>query len=201
MLLLLNVEIFCCFFWMRKVFAHTFGCWRFLLLLFYVKGYCFYSLMFKVFTFGFKCWKFLLLLSDIEGFYFCSWMLKVLALTIRCWRFLLLNVIGSYFYSWMLKVCDFWSFVYLHILKKNDVEIYSILFRSWLYKFSLTYNDEIFLKGDLMIIILHMSFFCLNICDDFYCFYVIGPNFHYVSIHQHQNYVYKVKFFQKYLKL
>jgi hypothetical protein len=29
----------------------------------------------------------------------------------------------------------------------------------------------------------------------FYSFYVIGPNFHYVSIHQHQNYVYKARFF------
>jgi hypothetical protein len=35
----------------------------------------------------------------------------------------------------------------------------------------------------------------------FVLFYVIRPNFHYVSIHQHQNYVYKVRFFQKYLKL
>jgi hypothetical protein len=80
--------------------------------------------------------------------------------------------------------------------------MYSILFKIWLYKFSLTYNDERFMKGDfLMIIMLHMSFFCLNIYDDFCCFYIIGQNFHYVSIHQHQNYVYKVRFFQKYLKL
>jgi hypothetical protein len=35
----------------------------------------------------------------------------------------------------------------------------------------------------------------------FYCFYVIRPNFHYVSMHQHQSYVYEVRFFQKYLKL
>jgi len=49
----------------------------------------------------------------------------------------------------MLKVCvDFWSFVYLQILKENDVKIYSILFKSWLYRFSLTYNDERFKKGD-----------------------------------------------------
>jgi hypothetical protein len=106
LLLLLNVEGFCCFFWILKVFIHTFGCWRFslLLLLFDVNGYCFYSWMFKVFTFGFRCWKFLFLLLDIEGFYF-------------------------FFYN------------------------------------------------------------------------VTGLNFHYVLIHQHQNYVYKVSFFQKYLKL
>jgi len=89
-------------------------------------------------------------------------MLKVLALTFRYWRFLLLFLdveSNSYFYSWMLKVCDSWSFIYLHILKKNDVKIYSILFRNWLYKFNLTYNDERFMKGDfLMIIMLHM--FC-----------------------------------------
>ncbi len=102
MFLLLNVEGFCCFFWMLKVLAHIFGCWRFLLLFLDVEGFCF----------------------------------------------------------WMLKVCvNFWSFVYLHILK-NDVKIYSILFRSWLYKFSLTYNDERFMKNDfLMIIMLYMSCF------------------------------------------
>jgi hypothetical protein len=111
--------------------------------------------------------KFFILFLDIEGFYFCSW---------------------------MLKVCDSWFFVYLHILKKNDVKIYSILFRSLLYKFNLIYNDERFLKGDFLMII--MLFY-----DDFYRFSIIGPNFHYVSIHQHQNYVYKVRFFQKYLKL
>jgi hypothetical protein len=99
-----KVEGFCSHFWMLKVFAHTFGCWRFLLLLFDVKSYCSYSCMFNVFIFDFRCWKFLLLFLDIEGFYFC-------------------------------------------------------------------------------------------------CLYVIGPNFHYVSIHQHQNYVYKVRFFQKYLTL
>jgi hypothetical protein len=145
---------------MLKVFAHTFGCWKFLLLLFDVKGYYYsYSLMFKLLTFSFKCWKFFILFLDIEGFYFCSWMLKVLTLTFRCWRFLLLDVEGFYFYFWMLKVCDSWSFVYLHILKKNDVKIYSTLFRSWLYKFNFTCNDERFMKGDfLMIIMLHM--FC-----------------------------------------
>jgi hypothetical protein len=132
LLLFFNVKGFYCFFWILKVHAHTFGCWRFLLLLFNVKGYCSYSWMFKVFTFVFKCWKFL---------------------------FLLLNIEGSYFYSWMLKVCDSWSFVYLHILKKNDVKIYSILFESWLYKFILTYNDERFMKGDFLMIIM-LNMFC-----------------------------------------
>ncbi len=69
-------------------------------------------------------------------------MLKVFAF--GCWRFCV----------------NSWSFVYLHTLKKNDVKIYSILFKSCLYKFILTYNDERFMKGDfLMIIMLHMSCF------------------------------------------
>jgi hypothetical protein len=77
-------------------------------------------------------------------------MLKVFAF--GCWRFLLLFL--------DLKVCDSWSFVYLDFFLKNDVRIYSILFKSCLYKFSLTYNDERFMKGDfLMIIMLHMSCF------------------------------------------
>jgi hypothetical protein len=80
LLLLLNVEGFCCFFWMLKVLAHTFGCWRLLLLLFDVKSYYFSSWMFKVPTFGFRCWKFLLLHLDIEGFYF----------VLGCWRFVLI---------------------------------------------------------------------------------------------------------------
>jgi len=106
--------------------------------------------MLKAFVFILRYWR----------LYFCFWMLKVFSLTLRCWRFLLLDVEDSYFYSWMLKVCDFWSFVYLHILKKNDVKIYSILFKSWLYKFNLTYNDGRFMKDDfLMIIMLHMLCF------------------------------------------
>ncbi len=145
-----NVEGFCSYF----------GCWRFLLLLFDVRGYYSYFWMFKILTFGFRCWKLLFLFLDIEGSYFCFWMLKVFSLTPRCWRFLLLDVEDSCFYSWMLKVCDFWSFVYLHILKKNDVKIYFILFKSWLYKFNLTYNDGRFMKDDfLMIIMLHMLCF------------------------------------------
>jgi hypothetical protein len=152
LVLLLDVEGFCFCFWMLKV----------LLTLLDVEDSYFYFLMWKVIVliFGFKCWKFLRLVLDIEGSYFCSWMFKVLALTFRCWRFLLLDVESSYFYSRMLKVCDSWSFIYLHTLKKNDVKIYSILFKSWLYKFNLTYNDERFMKGVfLMIIMLHMSCF------------------------------------------
>jgi len=158
-----------------KVYALAFECWRFLLFLFNMKGYCSYSWMFKVLTFVFRCWKFLLLLLDIEGFY----------LFIRCWRFLFLLLDVEGFCFWMLKVCDSWSFVYLHILKKNDVKIYSILFRSWLYKFSLIYNDERFMKGDfLMIIMLHMFCFVFeHLCWLLLFLYVIGSNFHYVSIH------------------
>jgi hypothetical protein len=103
------------------------------------------------------------MLLDVEGFYIYFLMLKVIALTLGCSKFLLLvlDVESSCFYSWILKVCvDFWYFVYLHTLKKNDVKIYSILFKSWLYKFNLTYNDERFMKGDFfMIIMLHMSCF------------------------------------------
>jgi len=126
--------------------------WKVFIFSFYVKGYCSYSWMFKVCTFGFRCWKFLFLFLDIEGFYFI----------LECWRFLLLllDVEGYYFYSWMLKVCDYWSFVYMHFLKKMMWKKKSILFKSCLYKFNLTYNDERFMKGDLwMIIMLHVSCF------------------------------------------
>ncbi len=120
--------------------------------------------MFKTLIFGFRCWKFLLLFLDIEGFYFCSWMLKVLALTFKCWRFLLLDVEGL----WFLVFCLFAFFF------KNNVKTYSILFIVWLYKFSLTYNDEKFMKGDfLMIIVLHMSCFvfeCLWWLLLFFCY-------------------------------
>jgi len=72
-----------------------------------------------------------------------------------------------------------------------------------LYKFSLTYSDEKFMKG-VFFNDNHVTYvlFCVwTFMMTFVVFYVIGPNFHYVSIHQHQNDVYKVKFFQKYLKL
>ncbi len=127
-----------------------------------VEGSCSYFWMSKVLTFIFGCLKFLLLVLDVESYCFYSWILKVLTFVLGCWRFLLLflDVEGCYFYSWMLKVCDSWSFVYLHILKKNDVKLYSILFRGWLYKFTLSYNDERFMKGEiLMIIMLHLSCF------------------------------------------
>jgi hypothetical protein len=66
-------------------------------------------------------------------------MLKVFAF--RCWRFLLL----------LLDAKGLWFlifFLFAYIIKRNDVNIYSILFKSWLYKFSLTYNDERFMKSD-----------------------------------------------------
>jgi hypothetical protein len=155
---------------MLKVFVVSFECWRFLLILldiegsyFYflmLKGYYFYFWMFKVLIFGFRCWKFLFILLDIEGSYFCSSMLKVHVLIIKCWNFLLLDVEGSYFYSWMLKVCDCCSFVYLHILKKNYVKIYSIYLKVDCTSLVWTYNDEKFMKGDLLMIsMLHMSCF------------------------------------------
>jgi len=130
-------------------------------------------------------------------------MLKVLVLILGYWRFLLLFLDVEGFCFWMLKVCDFWSFVYLHMFKKmmwKYIPFYLEVIN--LVLFSLIYNDKRFMKGDfLMIIMLHMSCFVLKMCDDFCCFYVIGLNFHYVSIHQNQKYVYKVRFFQKYLKL
>ncbi len=103
------VEGFCCFFWMLKVLAHTFGRWKFLLLLFDVKGYCSYSWMFKVLTFGFRCWKFLLLLLDIEGFYFCTCMLKVLTFTLGCWRFFILGLLFMciYIFKWCENIFHF----------------------------------------------------------------------------------------------
>jgi hypothetical protein len=156
------------------------------LLLFFldVEGSYFYFLMLKVINLIFGCSKFLLLVLHVESFCFYFWILNVLTFVFGCWRFSFLLLDVESFCSWMLKVCDSWSSVYLHIWKINDVKIYFILFKSWLYKFSLTYNDERFMKGDfLMIIMLHMFCLCLNICDDFCCFYVIGPNFHYVSIH------------------
>jgi hypothetical protein len=113
-----------------------------------VEGFYFYFLMLKVIVLTFGCLKFIHLILDVESSCSHSWILKVFTFVFRCWRFLLLDVEGSYFYSWMLKVCDSWSFVYLHIYFLNDVKIYSILFKSWLYKFSLTYNGERFMKGD-----------------------------------------------------
>jgi len=93
-------------------------------------------------------------------------MLKVFALILGYWRFLLLflDVEGL----WFLVFCLFAFFF------KNSVKIYSILFRIRLYKFSLTYNDEKFMKGDfLMIIVLHMSCFvfeCLWWLLLFFCY-------------------------------
>jgi len=142
---------------------------------------------------------------DVECSYFYFWMLKVITFTLWCWKFLLLvlNVESSYFLFWILKVCvNSWSFVYLHILKKNDVKIYSILFRNWLYKFSLIYNDEIFMKGDfLMIIMLHMSCFMfehlwwllLFLCYRVELSLCFNPSTAKLCI--------QVKFFQNYLKL
>jgi hypothetical protein len=172
LLLLLNVEGFCCFFWMLKIFTHIFGCWRFLLLLLDVKGCCFYSWMFKAIAFILGCSKFLLLVIHVESYCSYSWILKVLIFVLKCWRFLLPLLDVESFWFWMLKVCvNSSSFVYLHIFLKNYVRIDSILFRSWLYKFSLTYNDERFMKGDfLMIIMLHMSCFVFEHLWRFFLF-------------------------------
>jgi len=145
-----------------KAFAFAFKCWRFLLIFLDVEGSYFYFLMLNVIILG--CSKFLLLVLDVESFCSYSWILKVLTFVLRCCRFLFLFLDVEGFCFLMLKVFIFilgcWRFVYLHILKKHYVKIYSILFKSWLYKFNLIYNDEIFMKGDfLMIIMLHMFYF------------------------------------------
>jgi hypothetical protein len=128
---------------MFKVFVVSFECWRFLLLL----------LMLKVTILILGCWKFLLLVLDVESSYFYSWILKVLTLVLGCWKFLLLLLDAEGL--WFLIFC---LFAYI---KEKWCEN-SILFRSWLYKFNLTYNDERFMKGDFwMIIMLHMFLFCV----------------------------------------
>jgi hypothetical protein len=128
---------------MFKVFVVSFECWRFLLLL----------LMLKVTILILGCSKFLLLVLDVESSYFYSWILKVLTLVLGCWKFLLLLLDAEGL--WFLIFC---LFAYI---KEKWCEN-SILFRSWLYKFSLTYNDERFMKGDFwMIIMLHMFLFCV----------------------------------------
>jgi hypothetical protein len=119
-----------------KVFVIVFECWRFLLFLLDVEGSYFYFLMLKVITLTLGCSKFLLLVLDVKSSCFYFWILKVPTFVIGCWRFLLLDVEGLWFLV-------FYLFSYI---KKNDVKIYSILFKSWLYKFSLTYNDERFMK-------------------------------------------------------
>jgi len=135
-----------------KVFGLTFECWRFWLFVLNVEESCSHFWMLKVLTFTFGCSKFLFLVLDVENSCSYSWILKVFIFVLRCWRFLLLLLDVEGFCFWMLKVYDYWSFIFLHILKKNDVKIYSILFRSWLYKYSLTYNNERFMKGDFLMI-------------------------------------------------
>jgi len=160
--------------------------------------------MLKVIFLTLGCSKFLFLVLDVKSSCFYSWILKVFTFVLWCWRFLLLflNVEGFYFYYWMLKVCDYWFFVYLHILKKNDVKIYSILFTSWFYKISSIYNDEKFMKGNfLKIIMLHMSCFVfehlwwllLFLCYRAELSLCFNPSTSKLCI--------KVKLFQKYLKL
>jgi hypothetical protein len=61
--------------------------------------------MLKVIAFTLGCLKLLLLVLDVESSCSYSWILKVFTFV--------LDVEGFCF--WMLKVCDFWSFVYLHI--------------------------------------------------------------------------------------
>jgi hypothetical protein len=93
-------------------------------------------------------------------------------------KVLVLREVEVFFYHfWMLKVfvvsfeCSFFYFLMLKVIT--------------------------FTLGCLKFLLL-----LLDIEGFYFCwFYVIGLNFHYVSIHQHQNYVHKVRFFQKVLKI
>ncbi len=128
----------------------------------------------------------LLVFRKVEGLCFCSWRLKVFALK---------EVEGFCSCFWMLKVFviyfEYWRFLLILL----DVEGYYVtflffIFYSWMLKV-LTFGFRCW----------KFLFLFLNIAGFYFCyFYAIRPNFHYVSIHQHQNYVYKVRFFQKYLK-
>jgi hypothetical protein len=145
-----------------------------------VEGFCFYSWRLKVIY---------LFLERLKAFVFAlkGWRflllkrLKVFAFAFECWRFLLflLNIESPCSYFWMLKVLTFIFYFLIYC------------FYSWMFKV-LTFG---FKCWKFLLLLLNIEDSCL--C----CFYVIRPNFHYFSIHQHQNYVYKVRFFQKYLKL
>ncbi len=157
-----------------------------------VEGSYFYFLMLKVITLTLGCSKFLLLVLDVKSFCSYFWILKVFTFVIGCWRFLLLDV----------EVLWFLVFYLFSYIKKIDVKIYSILFKSWLYKFSLTYNDERFMKGDFLIIIMlempcfvfeHLWSFLLFLCYKAKLSLCLNPSTLKLCI-------YKVKFFQKYLK-
>jgi hypothetical protein len=105
-------------------------------------------------------------------------------------KVLVLREVEVFFYHfWMLKVFvvsfECWRFLLILL----DVE------GSFFYFLMLKVIT--FTLGCLKFLLL-----LLDIEGFYFCwFYVIGLNFHYVSIHQHQNYVYKVRFFQKVLKI
>jgi hypothetical protein len=139
-----------------------------------VEGFCSCSLNgWRLLFFLLKVEGFFFSLKKVEGFCFCSWRLKVFVIALK-------EVEGFCFCFWRLKV---------FVFALREVEYFC--FRFWMLKV-FTYG---FGCWNFLLLLLDIEG-CY-----FWYFYVIGPNFHYVSIHQHQNYVYKVRFFQKYLKL
>jgi hypothetical protein len=102
--------------------------------------------------------------------------LKVFAPAFECWRFLLilLGVEGYYFYFFMLKVITFtWMF-----------KVFTFGFRCWKLLFLLS-NIKGYYFCSWMLKVLALTFKCWR----------------FLLLDVHQNYVYKVRFVQKYLKL
>ncbi len=134
----------------------------------------------KAFVFALRGWRFLPLLlkrlklftlREVEGFCSCLWMLKVFVVF-----FLMLKVLAHTFgcQRFPLLLFDVKGYCFYSWVFK----VLTFGFRCWKFLFSLL---------DMKVL-------------TFLFFYVIGLNFHCVSIHQHENNVYKVRFFQKYLK-
>jgi hypothetical protein len=81
-----EVEGFCYYFWMLKVFVVSFECGRFLLIFFNIEGSYFHLLMLKVITPTLRCSKFLLLVLDVESPCSYSWYWRFLLLLFLCYK-------------------------------------------------------------------------------------------------------------------
>jgi hypothetical protein len=135
-----------------------------------------------LFLFLKKLKAFVLALRKVEGFYFCSWRLKVLVFVFR-------EVEGFCFRFWMLKVFvvsfECWRFLVIFL----DVE------GSWSYFWML----KVFISGFkcwkffLLLLDIEGFYFCY--------FYIIWAKFSLCFNLSTSNSVYKVRFFQKYIKL
>ncbi len=97
--------------------------------------------------------------------------------------FFLLKVEGFCYFFWMLKVIVHTFGCWKFLLLLFDVKGYC--FYSWMIKV-LTSS---FRCWKFLFLLLDIEGFY------FFNFYVMRLNFHYILIHQHQNYVYKVRFF------